>query len=154
MVYLNHDATLDGSTQLKDAGLVAATAVTQVGGADVTIDLGAAKFCKGKILVDVTACEVASTDEAYKIQLQGSTTSNFSTAYQLAVTLLGDSSTTGNAVDTAPVGRHVIYFDNIAHTSATTDEPIPVRYLRLRTVVAGTVATGINYVAWMVPDGE
>lgn len=153
-MYQNQDATLDANLQLKDAGLIAATAVTTVGGSAVTIDLGSAKFQKGRVIVDVSACEVATGDEAYRIQLQGSETSNFSTAYELATRILGDSSVSGQAIDTAVGSRHVLYFDNVAHTSAsvTGGEPKPMRYLRLRTVVSGTIATGINYTAWMVKD--
>lgn len=152
-MYQNHDATLDATLQLKDAGLIAATAVTTVGGSAVTIDLGSAKFQKGRIIVDVTACEVASNDELYEIQLQGAEASAFSTAYELSAKQLGALEVTGNAIDSG-IGRYVIYFDNVAHTSATVagGEPKPMRYLRLRTVVSGTIATGINYTAWMVKD--
>lgn len=151
MVYQSHDRLLDGALQVKDAGLVAATAVTTVSSSAVTIDLGAAAtYQKGALVVDVTACEVASGDELYIIQIQGATDSAFTTAHQLAVKYLGDSSVTGNAVDTPPTGRHVLYFDNVALTSATDGTAYnALRYLRVRTVASGTIATGINYSAWM-----
>lgn len=151
-MYQNHDFTLDASLQLKDAGLIAATAATTVGGSAKVINLGSAKYQKGAVVIDTSAVEVASNDELYEIQLQGSETEAFSTAYELASKQLGAFEVTGNAVDTAPVGRHVLYFDNVAHTSGTVagGDAKPMQYLRLRTVVAGTVATGINYTAWMV----
>lgn len=149
MAHSNHNFTLDQALKLKDAGAIAATAVTQVSSADVTIDLGAAgAYQRGAIVVDVTACEVADGNELYVVQLQGAAASNFGTAYQLATLRLGDSSVTGNAIDTA-AGRFVFYFDNVAQTAA--GEQAAMRYLRLRTVVSGTVATGVDYQAWMVP---
>jgi len=152
MVYIYaDDATLDANYQLKDAGAIATTAATTVGGNAAYIDLGSAKYFKGKLIADITACEVADNNELYTLQLQGSTTSAFSSVYVLAERKLGALEVTGNLVDTAPVGRHALHFDNVAHTSGTTDAAQPVRYIRLRTVVAGTVATGINYTAYVVP---
>lgn len=147
MASINHNFTLDQSLKLKDAGLVTSTAVTQVSSADVTIDLGADAYQRGAIVVDVSACEVADGNELFVVQLQGAAASNFSTAYQLATLRLGDSSVTGNATDTV-AGRFVLYFDNVAQTAA--GEVANMRYLRLRTVVSGTVGTGINYQAWAV----
>lgn len=151
-MYPNHDFSVDTSIQLKDAGLVASTAVATVGGSAAVWDLGAAVFTKGRIIIDTTAVEVATGDEYYAVELQGSDTSGFSTAYHLAEYKLGDSTTTLNGVDSPAIGRHVLYFDNIAHKNATLDAPAPCRYMRLRTVVAGTVATGVNYVAYGTTD--
>lgn len=154
MVHQCHNFTLDKNLQLKDAGLITATAVTLVSGAAVTIDLGAAgAYQRGAIVLDVSACEIADNDELFIIQLQGSATSVFTTAYELAKKSLGALEVTpgvsgvSNGLDTLP-GRHVIYFDNVAQTGS--GEQAAMRYLRLRTVVAGTVGTGINYVAHMV----
>lgn len=151
MVFQGHDRTPDQALKVKDAGLIAATAVTQVGGVDFVLDLGAAgSYEQADLVVDVTACEVATGDELYVIQVQGAEASNFATAYQLATLRLGDSSTTGNAIDTPPDGRHVLSFDNVAHTSATDGtKQKAMRYIRVRTVVSGTIATGINYSAFL-----
>jgi len=149
MGHWNNDSILDTATKFKDAGLIAATAVTQVSSADYTMDLGAAGvYMEGEALVDVTACEVADGNELYVVQVQGSTTSNFSTAYQLATLRLGDSSVTGNAIDTPAACRHSLPFNNLAVVAS--GEAVPVRYIRFRTVVSGTVATGINYTGWVV----
>lgn len=156
MVHQCHNFTLDANLKMKDAGLIAATAVTQVSSADKTHDVGAAgAYQRGAIVIDVTACEVASNDELYVIQLEGSATSTFTTAYELAKKSLGAleviPGVTGvsNGLDTLP-GRQVLYFDNVAQTAS--GEQAAMRYLRLRTVVAGTIAGGggINYVAHLV----
>lgn len=152
MVFSQHDFLLDGATQLNDAGLVAATADSEVAAATVTIDLGAAgTFTRGVIVIDTTAVEVATGDEVYEFQACVSATSAFSTRYITARKSIGAATPTGHPVATAAVGRHVLYFDNVADTSATTQSATPMQYLRLRCVVAGTIATGINYVAWFVP---
>ncbi len=145
-MFRNHDATLDGALLLKDAGLIAADTT------HLELDLGVADFVKGRIIIDITACEVATGDEAYKIRFLGGETAAFSTAYELAARTFGHSSVNGNAVSTAPVGRHVIYVDNIGHTSATLDNPKPMRYVRLATDVSGDIATGINFKAYFAQD--
>lgn len=145
-MFRNHDATLDTALLLKDAGLIAADTT------HLELDLGGTEWVKGRIIIDITACEVATGDEAYKLQFLGGETAAFSTAYELGVKTFGHSSVNGNAVSTAPVGRHVLYVDNIAHTSATLDNPKPMRYVRLATDVTGTIATGINFKAHFVQD--
>lgn len=152
MVHSCQDGTLDSRYQLKDAGLVAATAVTTVGGSAASIDLGSAKYMEGRLIIDTTACEIATGDETYRLQLQGSTTSNFASVIELATKILGHTSATGNPISTAPAGRHVIHFDNCPQISATTGESAPLRYIRLNTIVGGNVATGINFTAWVVRD--
>lgn len=154
MVFQTHNFTLDSATQLKDAGLVAADAAGTVSAAAAYVDLGADNaYSKFAVVIDWTACEVASGDEAYHMRVQGSTTSAFSTAYDLAKKSLGDSTTTGQPVDTTPSGRAVIYGDNVACTSASdAGSEIACRYIRIYCDVAGTIATGLNYTAWFVPQ--
>jgi len=153
MAFQPHNITLDGALQLKDAGLVAADAAATVGGSAAVIDLGAANaYARFAVVIDWTACEVASTDEVYAVRIQGSTTSSFSAAYTLAERRFGDSSVSFNATDTPPSGRCVIYGDNVAHTSATDGNSVEaLRYIRLFTDVSGTIATGMNFTAWLVP---
>lgn len=156
MVYQSHDAVLDGALQLKDAGLVAATAYSTVSSSTVTIDLGVdgnsvAPYVKGRIIIDTTAVEVASGDEVYDFQVAGATASSFATVYRgMGRKTIGATSPTGLPFATPAAGRHVIYFDNVAMD--TNGLPFACRYLRLQCIVAGTVATGINYTAWMVRD--
>lgn len=135
----------DAALQLQDAGLVAASAAgTRI------LDLGPGTgFRCGKIVIDVTAIEIASNDETYTIHVQGAASSTFATAglivefasLQLSAkeTKLSDSDRDDD------VGQRTLYFDNTDEAGTT------YRYLRLYITVAGTVATGINFSARLVP---
>ena len=137
------DETFDAATQLKDAGLVAASAAAQVASANKILDMGAARF-DARAIIDTSAVEVATGDEKYTILIQGSTSATFASGvWNLGATMLGDSSTSLETADTVAAGRREIAFCN--EVSGLT-----LRYIRLYTVVAGTVATGINFTAWVV----
>ena len=153
MAFQAYNFTLDTATQLKDAGLVAADAAGTVSSAAAYVDLGAANaYAKFAVVIDWTACEVASGDEVYDLQVQGSTASSFSTKYILASKKLGDSSVTGQPVDTAASGRIVIFGDNVVHPHATdATQQLATQYIRVYADVGGTIATGINYTAWFIP---
>lgn len=153
MVFQTHNFTLDSATQLKDAGLVAADAAGTVSAAAAYHDMGAANaYGRFAVVIDWTACEVATGDEVYAIRVQGSDTSSFTNAYVLAERRFGDSTVSFQPVDTAPTGRAVIYADNVAATSATDGaSQIACRYIRVYADVGGTIATGFNYTAWLVP---
>lgn len=136
--------THDTLLELKDAGLVASTAVAQVGGSNRIIDLGLAEM-EGELIVDITAIETASADELYTIFLEGSLTSDFSTGTpkitQLATLQVGAGAVlAGAAATTSTVGRYRVPFRNEVNGDV-------FRYVRLETVVSGTIATGINYTA-------
>lgn len=148
MAFATHNLPLDSALQLKDAGALTSTAVTQVGGVDAVIDLGSARFQKGTIILDISAIDTANGDESYTIDLQGSTASNFSSVHVLARAALGDSTLNGGATDTV-IGRRVLYWDNVA--TITAGEPTPLRYLRLRVFIAGTTPS-INFQAWATMD--
>ena len=66
----------DTSLILKDAGLVDESAAGTVDGSAKIVNLGAG-LVEGKMVIDVTALEIASNDEAYRIVLQGSSKSDF-----------------------------------------------------------------------------
>ena len=153
MVFQTHNFTLDSATQLKDAGLVAASAAATVSSAAAYHDFGAANaYARFAIVIDWTACEVADGNEVYTVQVEGATASAFSTVYRLATAKFGDSSVNNQPVDTTPSGRAVIFADNVACTSATDPgSEIACRYVRIYLTVGGTVATGFNYTAWLVP---
>jgi len=138
----SHDGTFDALLQLKDAGLVAASAAATVGGQARIVDLGAAYF-SARVIFDVTAIEVASGDEAYRVRLQFSNSSTFASGVVNGPEMvLGDSTVTLSSADTA-TGRYIMAFTNeYAGTQ--------YRYARLYTVVQGTVATGINFIAYIV----
>ena len=67
--------TYDSSLVLKAAGLVAADAA-----GSLIVNVGDATF-KGVAVIDVTAIETASTDEQYRIVVQGSTSATFASSF-------------------------------------------------------------------------
>lgn len=126
--------TYDAATALKAAGLVAVST-------DGTIlDLGEGLF-DGFLVLDVSAVEVASGDEIYTVSVEGSSVAAMtSQSVCLAKKVLGNlvvpmDGPTG-------VGRFVVPFRN-------EENGILKRYIRLSTLVAGTVATGINFSAFL-----
>lgn len=136
------DQTYDESLLLKDAGLVAASAAATVATVAKQVDLGASRF-DGRVIVDVSAIEVASGDEKYEVEVQVSNTSGFGGGIFIAgVAKLGDSSVSNESADTA-VGRREVAFANEING-------VTYRYLRLYTRISGTIATGINYTAHVV----
>ena len=137
--------TLDANFEMKDAGLVASSAAAQVDGSDKIADLGASTPFEGTLLVDVSAIEIASNDEIYTILVEGSDSASFASGIEeLACLRVGANEvlTGGGTVD-SDTGRYEVPFKNHRNTRA-------YRYIRVYTVVAGTVATGINYTAWIV----
>lgn len=137
------DFTYDDALEMKDAGLVAASVAAQVGGSAAVIDLGDNRV-DARVIVDVTAIEVASGDEKYEVELQVSDSASFASGIFNAGTLkFGDSTVNGESADTAVPRRQELQFTNEING-------ITYRYARLFTRVAGTVATGINYKAFMV----
>lgn len=139
-VGVSFNATYDTLLELKDAGVIAADAAAQVGGVDKILDLGAGEV-RGDLIIDISAIEIASNDELYKICLQGSTKADFAdTKVNLAVLLVGALEVLiGTDVDSV-VGRYIVPFCNTLVGTA-------YRYVRIYTDVAGTIATGINYTA-------
>ena len=139
--------TFDADLEFKDAGLIAASAAAQVDSAAQIIDVGNGLF-KGRMIIDVSALEIASNDEIYDIVVQGSSDSDFGTdtniveLCQLNLSAAEVKRTDCNKDDTT--GRYKLYFDN-------ENDGTYYRYARVYTVVAGTVATGINYTAWATP---
>jgi len=134
---------VDDELELKDAGLVASSAAAQVDSAAAVLDLGGG-FVEGNIVIDVTALEIADNDETYDITVQLSPDADFGTAGNIVdwMTLhLGAKEikrTDSDKDDTT--GRYILPFTNERGGTL-------YRYLRLYTVVDGTIATGINYIA-------
>lgn len=135
--------TYDASLLMKAAALVAATA-----NGSLILDVGTG-LLDAELVIDVTALETDTGDESYEIIVQGSPDAAFGTAgniKSLASITIGDSGSTrgtliGNGADDA-VGRFVLPFRN--ERNGTT-----FQYIRVRTVVVGTIATGINYSAFV-----
>ena len=132
----------DAELELKDAGLVAASAAAQADDAAKIIDLGVGRF-EGIVVFDLTAVEIASNDELYTALVQGSSSATFASDVQnLAQLDFGATEVRlGSAIDSL-AGRYELAFTN-------EQKDVQYRYLRLWTVVAGSIATGINYTAFV-----
>lgn len=127
--------TYDHATLLKAAGLVAASAA-----GSVILDLGDG-FMSADLVIDVTALEVATGDEIYTISLEGSSVAAMTSgSVELAKITLGNNPAPADA-DTA-VGRHILPIRNELNGTL-------YRYVRVYTTVAGAIATGINYSAFL-----
>ena len=135
--------TFDTLLELKDAGLVAASDAAQVDGEDKIIDLGLGKI-RGDIVIDATAVEVASGDEVYTIILELSNSATFASGIIAgSIMQLGDQAAILGAADADNgVGRYVLPFTNVI-------AGVHYQYARLNTIVAGTIATGVNYSAFI-----
>jgi hypothetical protein len=133
--------TFDAALQLKDAYLVAASAAAQVSSANRIVDMGEGNF-QANVVVDVSAIEIASGDERYDLIIQGSSSPTFASAYvDLATYPLGAAAAIPGDQASA-TGRYVFPFSNEYNNTR-------YRYIRLYVVVAGTVATGINFTAYL-----
>jgi hypothetical protein len=125
----------DTDLSLKAAGLIASTTT-----GSTIIDLGAG-LVDGFLVLDVSAIEVASNDEIYLVCLEGSTVAGMATgSMTLAQIELGNATAPADA-DTS-TGRFAVPFRN-------EQNGVIYRYVRLYTEVAGTVATGINFSAFL-----
>jgi hypothetical protein len=140
------DHAFDYALLFKDAGLVAASAAAEVASAAKIVDLGAAVRVDATMIVDVSVLEVDSNDELYDIVVQGSSSSTFGSAIQnlgqLSIGAAGAHTTRGDGAALDTTGHYEIAFTNEQNGTS-------YRYLRVFTVVAGTIAGGggINYTA-------
>lgn len=130
--------TYDDALSLKDAGLVAASADGSI------LDLGAG-LVDGYLVIDMSACEIATGDEIYTISLEGSNVAAMTSgSVCLAKKVFGNLVVPMDAALSA-AGRYVIPFRNEEGGTL-------YRYVRLSTLVAGTIATGINFSAFIAKD--
>jgi hypothetical protein len=133
------DETFDDEFILKDAGLVAADAAAQVAAADKVVDLGLSRV-DGRVIVQITAIEVADNNEKFDIITQFSNSATFASGVVNGPALVtGASEVTKASADTA-VGTYELPFASEVNGTL-------YRYMRLWTEVTGTVGTGINYTA-------
>jgi hypothetical protein len=143
---MRRNFTIDTLTPLKDAGLVAVSGAAEVASAAKVLDLGSG-FVEGHIVLDVTAIEEASKDETFDVVVQLSPDADFGTAGNIVERMamhFGAKEIKRTDCDRDDAtGRYVLPFDNEFGGTV-------YRYLRLYTVVGGTIATGINYTANLV----
>lgn len=155
--------TLDTLTILKDAGLVASSAAAQVGGAAKVVDLGGSSAntaatpgmdqarMYGEVEIDMSAVEVGTGDELFTLILEGCNTADFSTGSPqiepLAMMAVGAGAVIpGAGATSTPTGRIIMPFTNWKNG-------LTFRYVRMYTLVVGTIATGINYTAALTKCG-
>lgn len=137
------DQTFDAALELKDAGLIAADDIAQVDAADAILDLGAARF-DGRVIIDATAVEVASGDESYDLIVEFSNSATFASGIVRGPSMkLGDAAAIGNADTDNGVGQYEFGFTNVVAGTV-------YRYARLAIDVSGTIATGVNFTAYVV----
>lgn len=125
------DGALGTGLDLHGAGTALGTGTTDLpGDAPLLAD----------VLLDITALDVASTDETYTFRLFGANIVDFSAKYLLATYEVGRAAVTGTA---KRLGRHVIPFRNYALEDAGTYPSgggvyRSFRYIRLELDVGGT----------------
>lgn len=140
-VELRRSYVFDGDLECKDAGLIATSAAAQVGGSNKIIDVGVAAML-AVLVVDISAIEIASNDERYDIIVQGSSSSSFaSTIVELGSMEFGAKEVLDGDQDSTP-GRFEIPFINV-------QDDVVWQYIRVFTKIAGAIATGINYKAFI-----
>lgn len=138
--------TFDADLEFKDAGLVASSAAATVDSAAKYVDVGTGLF-KGCMILDVSAIEGDNNDEIFDIVVQGSNTTAFTDTGIVELAAISLSQKEVKRTDCNKddgTGRYKIYFDN-------ENDGTFYRYLRIYTVVAGTIASGINYSAYAIP---
>lgn len=140
----SRDFTFDYSMQLKDAGLIAADDIAQVGGADAILDLGAGRV-DAILKIIATAVEVASGDEAYELVLEFSNSSTFASGIRQ-----GPKFTLGDAAATVMLAADVDNGEGEYDLPFTNEFNGTIyRYVRLAIDVSGAIATGVNFVAFV-----
>lgn len=140
----NRVYNFDAEMQLKDAGLVAASAAAQLGGVDQILPVGDARF-EGVAIIDVSAIEIADNDEEYDIIIQGSNSASFASGIEnLAQLNLGATEVRQGGAKDSVTGRYELMFTN-------QQADVTYAYIRAYTVVAGTIATGINWKGFVAP---
>ena len=136
----------DAEFLFKDSYAVTASAAAQVAGANKIIEVGAARL-DATMVIDVSAIDISSSDEAYKIIVQGSTSPTFASNIEnLAVLDLGKSAARLAGAKDSVAGRYELFF-----TNQQADVTYP--YLRVYTVCAGTTPS-ITYTAFGAPDAS
>lgn len=124
------------------AAAITADGVTQVASANVSKKLGAGRF-EGVLIIDVSAIDLASTDEVYHLLLQGAASggSAFTTVETLAQLSLGATAARPGGAINSVIGRYEIPFITEQHDTV-------YDWVRLYVDVAGT-SPSITFKAWI-----
>jgi hypothetical protein len=140
----------DRATAFADDLTLTASDVVQFAAADVELDIGDGYY-EGVLVVDVSAIDTASNDEAYTFILEGGTVSGFGSGSidALATKRLEDpasAGTPGRQNIEHGVGRYYLPFNNLV-------DEIQFRYLTLNVIIAGTTPS-VTFSAWVAPSSE
>lgn len=163
MAFQAHNFVLDDTLRLTSGITITAASTPSVGA--TTIDLGALApgfnidttsinpYSRFAVVVDWTTLDVASGDETYYIDIQGSNSATFASGnYAVGRLVLGVGGSVGNAVNTPANSRDVFYFDNAVLSSASSGSShSTMRYLRLRAEAFGTSPNIVITGAWLCP---
>ena len=156
MLANKHTPIVDMQLLLKDAGALTASAALQVGSSNRIIDLNTsggtptAGMTAGadagelNIVIDVSAIDLSSTNEAYTIHLQGSSSSTFASDIANLASLELNAAPTGSATVVGAVGRHLMI-------APTWKNGVSYRYIRGYLVAAGTTPS-INFTMAITKD--
>jgi len=142
MANLYSQATYDAALLIRATG--AAITATETGSLILNVGSG---LVDGYLVVDVTAIDVTTGDEAYSLMLEGSPDAAFGTAGNIRVM---SELRIGGATFTAPngaadgVGRFLIPFRNERNGTV-------YPYLRLYTLLAGT-SPSLTFSAFLAKD--
>lgn len=129
------------------------TAITSTETGSLILDLGVG-LVDADMVLDVATMDVASTDESYTFVLEGSPDAAFGTAGNISILAIaglgsaaGVATATGAPLGTSDtVGRFIVPFRN--ERNGTT-----FRYIRLKTVIAGTSAS-TTFTAFIAKDDD
>lgn len=144
MAQQNHHYQFDAALELRDAGLITASAASLVDSAAKILDLGAGSYVEGVVVVDFVTIEVATGNEKLEIEWQLSSVADFSTAslvFCASVLKVGDSSVNGSGIDTV-AGRYTLRVSNEFNGTV-------YRYARLYERYTGTIDTGYSFKAFL-----
>jgi hypothetical protein len=140
----------DRKNAFADDLTLTASDVVQFAAADVELDLGDGYY-EGVLVVDVSAIDTVSNDEAYTFILEGCNTSGFGSGDidALATKRLEDpasAGTPGRQNVEHGVGRFYLPFNNLV-------DEAQYRYLTLNVIIAGTTPS-VTFSAWIAPSSE
>ena len=135
------DSMYDSNLELQDSAAFTASAAGTVDSVAKIVNFGEG-LVKGKMFVDVSALEIASNDEAYRICLQGSSESDFASTYEELAAVEVGAKEVINADQDSTTGRYVVPFTNERNGTIYS-------YGRLYLEAAGSIVTGITFSAWL-----
>lgn len=143
MAVSQHKYTFDKNLLMRDAGSVTASRASQVASSAKEIDWGSTPGrVEGVIVIDVSACDATTGDEAYTLEVQLGTVSGFGSGSVFTAQCLKLGGMTFIATNTAVVttGHFELPF-------FTEFNSVIYRYMRLYERIAGTTPS-IDFVAF------